>query len=173
MASYSRPYFARRVALKTPLSFEETRRRLAGLDAGLHVDADGDRFALRRAGNLLDAYPRVTGEVAQLNEGSEVYLAVGVARGTFTLFAALTAIALFWELAALLALVLAASLAISARVTWQPYGGAIVLVAVAAATIVTLRRALRQGDDLVERVAAAVAAAPAEAEVATPSRRTF
>jgi hypothetical protein len=156
---YTRPYFSRRSRLKSPLSLDDARRRLEALTAdGLQVRTDGDRFRLYRGGHLLDRYPRVAGEVSRLIDGSEVFISVGVSPLIFTLFAAVTALVLFWESAAILARVIASAFALPVAITWQPVVGGLVLAVAVALNVITIVKALRDGDGLVDRIADAVEA---------------
>jgi hypothetical protein len=156
---YTRPYFSRRSRLKSPLSLDDARRRLEALTAdGLQVRTDGDRFRLYRGGHLLDRYPRVAGEVSRLIDGSEVFISVGVSPLIFTLFAAVTALVLFRESAAILARVIASAFALPVAITWQPVVGGLVLAVAVALNVITIVKALRDGDGLVDRIADAVEA---------------
>ena len=159
IGGYARPYFSRRSRLKSPLDLDDARRRLEGLNAdGLRVSTDGDRFRVSRGGHLLDRYPRVAGEVSKLSEGSEVFLSVGVSPLMFTVFAAVTALVLFWESAAILARVIASAFALPVAITWQPIVGGLVLAAAVALNVLAIVKALRDGDGLADRIARAVEA---------------
>jgi hypothetical protein len=159
IGGYSRPYFSRRSRLKSPLNLDDACRRLEALTAeGLQVKTEGERFRMHRDGHVLDRYPRVAGEVSRLTEGSEVFLSVGVSPLIFTLFAAVTAVVLFWESAAILARVIASAFALPVAITWQPVVGGLVLAVAIALNVIAIVKALRDGDGLVDRIARAVEA---------------
>jgi hypothetical protein len=145
--------------------------------AGAEVVTEEDTFRARPSG-LAGLLGEVAGEVGGRVEGSLLEGYAGIRRLGFTIIAAAVAAALFWELAALLALIIGSAEQLQTHITWQPLAGALVLLGVGSLGLGLLLQAERSALDLLDAMttalpppqplAPAAPAAGSEPDAATP-----
>ena len=153
----TRPYFAHREVIKTALSRPAALERLSAMVAGpaFRGRVAGDEFWFRPRANGAGWYPYATGEVSEHIEQTWIEVSLGMHPLTFTVEAVVIAAALFWEAAALLAMVVNLA-GVPVGSSTRPLVGAAVLLLLVAGVIFAHRAGNAASRRMLEEVRAAV-----------------